>query len=90
MKYEGTRVSGAGKPIYMVSVGKEEMEIMLKILTKANEYTPDITELSIYKRRLTTMVKSLGRVWVEQVKGRTLSTSQSARRIHASVIKNLK
>jgi hypothetical protein len=79
MKYEGTRPSGKDKdiPVYMFTVGKEELDIIVNVLSMANQYTPDIVETHIYKRRLMTLVKNFGKMWCEVIKNKTVPNKRT-------------
>lgn len=79
MKYEGTRPSGKDKdiPVYIFSVGKDEMEIMAKVLAKTYEHTPDVVEITSYRGRLRNLTKVFGQIFIEEVKGKKLPTKRT-------------
>lgn len=90
MKYEGTRPSGKDKdiPVYVFSVGKEELNMLAKLTQKALEYTHDLFELMAYRGRLRNLAKIFGRVWVEDVKEKMLPTKHTSR-FYAKIKKHL-
>ena len=61
MKYEGKRPSGADKEImvYQFVMGKEECRLLFDMATKLFLETKKITELTITRSRLKTMLKGL-------------------------------
>ena len=65
MKYEGTRKAGASNQhtLYIFSVGKQELELLFKLLERLDALTPKMTENSQYKGRLTVLTKEFGKIY---------------------------
>lgn len=83
MKYEGKKISGADKPVYTFTVGKEELEILVKLLQQTYENTPAVFEIMPYRGRVRNLTKVFGRIWIEVVKGRTVSSKSN--RVYKSI-----
>ena len=81
MKYEGSRQSKCDdeKTVYIFSLGRDELEVALKVLQTAHKNTPLMTDTQIYKHRLRNITKVLGRVFVEEIKGKLLPTKRTNR-----------
>lgn len=90
MKYEGTRPSGQDKdvPVYIVSLGKDELEILTRLTHHHYQMTPRTTQNQQYHGRIRNISKILGQIWIEVVKKRTLPTKRS-HKIHSSIERNL-
>lgn len=76
-------------PVYIFSVGREELEILVKMVQRAYENTPDVFEIMQFRGRLRNLTKTFGRIWVEQVKGKTLP-SKYVNKTHKKIKENLK
>ena len=89
MKYNKSRPSGVDKDrlVYEFSLSKEEIEILLKIMTNTLDNTPKIFEIMQYRGRLRSIVTTLGRFWAEEIKKSTLSSKGS--RFYKSLKKNI-
>lgn len=85
MKYEGKKTSGADETVYTFTVGKEEIEVLTKVLQRTYAHTPDIFELIPYRGRLRNLVK----VFVEVIKGNTLNEKNTTRTL-LTIKKSLK
>lgn len=78
MKYESKRPSSADKdiPVYLFSVGKQELEILVKLTQQALDNTPKVIEIMNYRGRLRNIAVNFGKVWVQEIKGKTLPTKR--------------
>lgn len=87
MKYEGKRprVHDRDIPVYTFSVGKQELEILAKILQKQYANCPNITETQTYKSRLKNLSREFGKLYLEESLGKTVSK----RFPHESIKRNL-
>lgn len=85
MKYNGTKKSGNDVDVYSFTVNKDELEILCKLVSIAYQGVPKTIDTMRYRGRLRNMEKELGRVFVEEIKGRVVSV----KRVHKSIVKNL-
>lgn len=85
MKYEGKRPSSSDKdiPVYIFSVGKQELELLLKVTQNSLDNTPKLFEIMPYRKRLVNIVTNFGRIWVEHIKGKTLP--KQGNNLHKSI-----
>ncbi len=88
MKYEGQKINGREVTVYEFSVGKEELEIIVKLIQRAYENTPDTTDTHIYRSRLRTLTKQFGGMYTEVIKKKQLPTVKT-HRIYKSIKKNI-
>lgn len=87
MKYEGKRKSGSDADVYSFAMGKGELEILFTTVQRLYENTPPLFELMQFRGRLRSITKELGKVYVEEIKGKKLPAEggrvQSALARHA-------
>lgn len=74
MKYLGKGRASNGADIYTFTVGKQELEILSKVISLAFLHVPKTIDSMIYRGRLRAIDKELGRVYVEEIRGKRLPT----------------
>lgn len=67
MRFEGTRPSGKDKdvPVYIFSMGKEELLLLLEAAKKMLQWTPTVFETMPTRGRLNAIRKAIAEVLME-------------------------
>lgn len=87
MKYIGKDTNGREQTTHLFAIHANELETLVKLVRHAYDATPPVFDNMMYRGRLREMSKILGKVFVEEVLGRTISPKGS--RVHKSIKKNL-
>lgn len=81
MKYEGMReaTNNNKRSVYTFSFGKEELEILVKLAEKSMYNTPKTIDTLKYCGRIRSIARTLGRVYVEEIKRAIMPTRRTHR-----------